>query len=315
MTSTGARVVVVGSANVDLVVETKRIPQGGETVLGGELKYTPGGKGANQACASARAGGTPTAMVAALGTDGLAGISLESMRTSNVDVSAVQRVDGPNGTALITVDEAGENAIVVAPGANAKLHVGPEQQQVVQQADVVLAQMEIPLEELIVAAKARRRGVPFILNAAPSQPIPYSLWEEIDLLVVNEHEAHDLVSFIKGAPEANRRGQDGPLHLAEVLLARVGSLIITLGSAGGLFIQRGEPPVQIPAFPAHAVDTVGAGDTFCGVLAAHIANGDSITTAMTYASAAAAIAVERVGAQDAIPTHDEVVARMNSEEH
>ncbi|WRS30496.1 ribokinase [Actinomycetaceae bacterium MB13-C1-2] len=312
MKPTDNLVVVVGSANVDLVVATSRIPRAGETVLGGELKYSPGGKGANQACAAAKAGGCRTAMIGALGTDSLAGISRKSMEDCGVDVSGLQTVEGPNGTALITVDSNGENAIVVAPGANARLEVGHQQKEIIRQASVLLGQMEIPLPELIVAAKARSRGIPFILNAAPSQPLPYGLWRETDVLVVNEHEARDLVSILRSAEEADRIHRDGVENLARVLLTRVASVIVTLGSAGAMYFEQDSAPVYEPALPARTIDTVGAGDTFCGALAARVAKGETITDAVKFASAASALAVEKVGAQEAIPTYDEVVSKLES---
>lgn len=295
-------VVVVGSANVDLVVDVPRHPAGGETILGGDLRRTPGGKGANQAVAAARAGGAATTFVGALGRDESGELLLASLDGAGVRTDTVERVDAPTGTALITVSPDGENAIVVAPGANSRVRVGAAQARRIAAADVVLAQLEIPLDTVTAAARERREGALFVLNAAPSRPLPEALLEQVDVLVVNEHEAGDLAGpgVEAGAPEA----------LAAALLERVPAVVVTLGAVGSLVARRGLDPVRVPAAEVVAVDTTGAGDTYCGVLAAALARSGiaGLAQAARLAGAAGALAVTRPGAQDAVPDAADVVA-------
>lgn len=291
------KVVVVGSANVDLVVDVPRHPGGGETILGGDLRRTPGGKGANQAVGAARAGGADTTFVGALGRDESADLLTASLERSGVRTDLVARVDAATGTALITVSPDGENAIVVAPGANALVGVGESQATRIGAADVVLAQLEIPLDVVRAAAAARRPGALFVLNAAPSRALPDDLWAQVDVLVVNEHEASDLAGRT-AAPE----------ELARVLLERVPAVVITLGHEGSLVARRSADTVHVPAVPVEVVDTTGAGDTYCGVLAAALARGESLPDAARLAAAAGALAVTRAGAQDAVPTATDVAA-------
>lgn len=295
------RVVVVGSANVDLVVPVERHPHGGETVLGGTLTRSPGGKGANQAVAAARAGGAATSMVGALGRDDAADLLLASLTGAGVDVGAVARLDVPSGTALITVDAAGENAIVVAPGANGHVRVDDAARERLARADVVLAQLEVPVEAVLAAARVRPAGAPLVLNAAPSRALPDEVWAAVDVLVVNEHEARDL------APGAADPGA--------ALLDRVPAVVVTLGGAGATVLRRGRPPEAVPGMRVEVVDTTGAGDTFCGVLAAGLARGADLADAARTATVAAALAVTRRGAQDAVPTAQEVRATAPDPHH
>ncbi|MFI8522986.1 ribokinase [Promicromonospora sukumoe] len=295
-------VVVVGSANVDLVVDVPRHPAGGETILGGDLRRTPGGKGANQAVAAARAGGAATTFVGALGRDESGELLLASLDGAGVRTDTVERVDAPTGTALITVSPDGENAIVVAPGANSRVRVGAPQARRIAAADVVLAQLEIPLGTVTAAARERREGALFVLNAAPSRDLPDALWEQVDVLVVNEHEAGDLAG--PGVEDAS------PEALAAALLERVPAVVVTLGARGSLVARRGAELVRVPAAEVAVVDTTGAGDTYCGVLAAALARSGpaGLAAAARLAGAAGALAVTRPGAQDAVPDAADVVA-------
>ena len=292
-------VVVVGSANMDVVARVPRIPGPGETLLARSFARGGGGKGANQAVAAARAGGVETAFVGALGSDGDGQALRESLTGSGVDMSVVAQSTEPTGTALISVADDGENAIVVVGGANADFTaLDARQQQVIGAADVLLAQLEIDADVVLAAAQARREGAVFVLNAAPSQPLSEAMWAQLDVLVVNEHEAADLAVAL-GAPD---RELDGAVDL---LAARVGSLVVTLGGEGSLVVEGGEH-TRVPAVPVTPVDTTGAGDTFVGVLGARLALGDSLVEAARWGSVAAALAVQRPGAQDGVPSAAEV---------
>ncbi|WP_246465095.1 ribokinase [Ruania alkalisoli] len=292
-------VVVVGSANMDVVARVPRIPGPGETLLARSFSRGGGGKGANQAVAAARAGGVETAFVGALGSDGDGQSLRESLTGSGVDMSVVAQSGEPTGTALISVADDGENAIVVVGGANADFTaLDARQQQVIGAADVLLAQLEIDADVVLAAAQARREGAVFVLNAAPSQPLSEAMWAQLDVLVVNEHEAADLAVAL-GAPD---RELDGAVDL---LAGRVGSLVVTLGGEGSLVVEGGER-TRVPAVPVTPVDTTGAGDTFVGVLGARLALGDSLVEAARWGSVAAALAVQRPGAQDGVPSAAEV---------
>jgi ribokinase len=281
-------VVVVGSANVDLVVDVPRHPRGGETVLGDRLRRSPGGKGANQAVAAAWAGGVDTTFVGALGEDEAGDLILVSLGGAGVRTELVARADAATGTAFVSVDPDGENAIVVAPGANDHLHLDNKHAERIGEADVVLAQLEIPLDVVTKAAGLRKPGALFVLNAAPSRDLPAELWAAVDLLVVNEHEAADLAGS------------------SEALLDRVPVAVVTRGGDGCLVLRRGQEPLHVKGIPVQVIDTTGAGDTFCGVLAAGLARGLDVEAAARLATAAGALAVTRPGAQTAVPSAEEV---------
>ncbi|MBB2986667.1 ribokinase [Terracoccus luteus] len=291
-------VVVVGSINVDVSVTVDALPRPGETLMAGSVRRSGGGKGANQAVAAARAGGARTLMVGCVGDDGDGADMRRSLTASGVDVRAVTTSrDEPTGTALITVDAAAENTIVVAAGANGVVRVDDVAREALAGADVVLAQLEIPQAVVLEAARARREGALLLLNAAPWAPLLPELLAEVDVLVVNEHEARGLT------------GHDDVDEAVETLLADVPAVLVTLGAAGSRLQRRGEDAVTVTTPRVTAVDTTGAGDTFCGVLGAALAAGEPERTALQRASAAASIAVERRGAQDAVPTADETTRR------
>ena len=296
-----AGVVVVGSANVDVVLGVASIPRPGETVLAVSSERHPGGKGANQAVAAAR-DGAPTTFVAALGDDQGAGIVLDALTGAGVDVSVLRRVPGPSGTAYIAVDAAGENTIIVDPAANAALRDLTEPELVaVGGAGVVLAQLEIPVETVVAAfAAARRAGALTVLNAAPARELPDELWSLLDVLVVNEEEA----SVLAGAGSAQMDA------VAAALLRRVPEVVVTLGGKGALLAARGSEPVAVPVDPVPVVDTTAAGDTFCGVFGAARARGAAPADAVRRAVAAASLAVQRAGAVPSIPTGAETEARL-----
>ncbi|MCM3659769.1 PfkB family carbohydrate kinase [Georgenia satyanarayanai] len=294
-------VAVVGSANVDLVVPVPRHPVGGETILGGDVVRHPGGKGANQAVAAARAGGVRTTFIGALGRDASGDLIAGSLRAAGVDVSLVDRVDTPTGTALIAVSPTGENTIIVAPGANRHVGIGRAQARRIAAAAVLLAQLEVPLEVIRQAVEARAADTLVVLNAAPSQDLPKWLWGALDVLVVNEHEAADLAGT-GGAPAV----------LAEALLRRVPAVVVTLGGEGSLVATREGGQVMVGAFSVDVVDTTGAGDTYCGVLAAELAKGRDLVEAAQVAAAAGALATTAAGAQEAVPTAADVTGLVSA---
>lgn len=305
--TTDRRVVVIGSANLDLTIPVARHVQPGETILGGDLVRHPGGKGANQAVGAARAGDTATSFIGALGEDESGQILRTSLVDAGVEVSGVQVVDLPSGVAVIAVDEAGENSIVVSPGANRAVSLEGTASALLKAAAVVLAQLEIPVETVVGAARNRAHGALFVLNAAPSRPLPDELWNEIDVLVVNEHEAFDLAGTSTSAPEIE------PVTLARRLLERVPAVVITLGARGALVATRHAEVIAVGPFEVDPIDTTGAGDTFCGVLAAELARGHALADAARVASAAGALATTRAGGHEGVPTRDEVIALVGTE--
>lgn len=292
-------VAVFGSINMDITAFVDRPPAPGETVLGDSLIRNGGGKGANQAVGAARAGSANTLMVGALGKDPDGDILARSLNESGVDTEHIERVDGPSGTALITVSSSGENSIVVIPGANAQVDApGGRALEAIRGADVLLAQLEVPSAAVASAAEARAEGATFILNAAPAIPIPQNLWDQVDILVVNEHEA----LIMADTPDAT---MDQALA---ALLERVPAVLVTLGGAGSELHTRNGETIAVPAAMVDAVDTTAAGDTFCGVLAAELAHGNTPLIAMQRASSAAALAVQAKGAQDSVPQREDTLA-------
>ena len=295
------RVVVVGSVNMDVAVRTARLPKPGETLLAESVLRSGGGKGANQAVAAARAGGAATAMIGAVGADGDGGTLLADLARDGIDIAAVRRLDGlPTGVALITVDANAENTIVVAAGANAAVELTEADRETVRKADVVLAQLEIPQAVVAEAAAARRPGSRFVLNAAPAAPLDAALHEQVDVLVVNEHEAVELAQ-LADLDSALRR-----------LLDDVPTVLVTLGADGARLLSRDGSDVRVPAPRVTATDTVAAGDTFCGVFAAALASGLDERVSLERACAAASLAVQRSGAQASVPTADEVDAQARA---
>lgn len=293
-------VVVIGSANLDLVYEVERIPAPGETVLSRGFASFPGGKGNNQAIAAARAG-ADTRFIAALGRDGAGDRLADEARNAGIALLD-RRVDDPTGTALIFVDRKGENSIVVNSGANAALvDLNDAELAEIAAADVLVLQLETPLATVTAAAHAARAAdTVVVLNAAPSGAFPVELLSKIDILVVNEHEAAELA----GEPAGT-----GELSLLSVLTSHGCDVVITLGAEGAIVGGWGTTPVKIPAFTVEVKDTTGAGDVFVGAFAAtldHTADQRSLVAATEFATAAAAIAVQRKGAGPSIPTLEEV---------
>lgn len=304
------QLVVIGSINLDISVATDRIPRPGETVLAHSVRRSGGGKGANQALAAARAGGVATSMMGCVGTDQTGEQLLDRLRRSGVDTSLVLAVPGPTGMALITVDDSGENAIVVVPGANMSVAAPtPDQSARIASASMVLAQLEIPVDAVTAAARGRSAGALFVLNAAPARDLPDDLCHEIDLLVVNEQEAIDIAGASELAGAGDLAGAGNLDEAVKILLTRVPKVLVTLGNRGSMLAMRHGEILRVEAPRVAAVDTTAAGDTFCGVLVAALASGATDLEAMQRASAAASLAVEKVGAQDSIPTVAETDSR------
>lgn len=288
-------ILVAGSANLDFVVRAPHIPAPGETVLGHDFKTFPGGKGANQAVACARAGGASTHMLLALGDDAYAVPLQASLNAAGVQMHVVRVKDQATGTAFICVSDDAENAITVAPGANLALRA----------ADLppldgfthLLLQLEIPLESVTAYAKAARaQGVKVVLNAAPAQHLPPELLALLDVLIVNEGELAVVANFSGSIAEC---------------LARIDvpCVVVTLGQRGCCARANGALLSQ-PAFAVTPIDSTGAGDTFCGVLVAALSQGHNLQQALRQASAAGALACTRLGAQSSIPTQAEVATLL-----
>lgn len=297
-------VVVVGSSNTDLTVLCPALPGPGETVLGGELYQAAGGKGANQAVAAARAGAR-VALVAAVGSDDFGRAAVEGLERDGIDTgSVVIKPDTPSGTALILVEESGENLIAVAPGANAELAPGDvaAAAETIRRAGALLLQLEIPMDAVRRAAEiAERDGVPVLLNPAPmpDQPLPADLLATVDYVLPNQSELLRLTAA---------RSED--LAARELFEAGVSALIVTRGAAGARIITA-DGRADVASIEVDAVDAVGAGDCFCGYLAAGIAHGAPLEDAVRLACAAAALSVTRRGAQPSIPRRDEVMDLLN----
>lgn len=302
MSDSTGRILVVGSLNMDLVVSVQRHPEPGDTVLGGDLQTFPGGKGANQAVAAAKAGGD-TAMLGLVGSDTYGSTLLESLAKAGVDAKAIEQTSGPSGVALIAVDEGGENTIIVSPGANGKLT--PERLSEVSLDNLfsgvalVLMQLEIPLESVQrIAAEAHKRDIPVMLNAAPIQDLPDALIANLSYLVLNEGEAAFL-SDIDVSDDASAR------EAARVLRARgIDAVIVTLGARG--VVWSGDDEAHLSAHQVEVVDTTAAGDAFCGALAARLANGYTLGDALRFANAAGALAASKEGAQPSLPSRGEI---------
>ena len=303
-------VVVVGSANLDTVYRLEGIPAPGQTVLSAETVSMPGGKGNNQAVAAARAG-ADVSFVVALGADAAGDVIAAAAADAGIRLQA-RRVEAATGSAVIMVDPEGENAIVVDSGANRLLtDLHPRELAVIDEAEVLLLQLETPLTAVVAAAeRGRASGAIVILNAAPARSLDAGLLRLVDVLVVNEREAESIAASIHGPFRGDVTDED----LATALSALGLAVIVTLGARGALVAVPGEPPAHVPGIRVHAVDTTGAGDTFCGALAAFLDGAEgspdlgALISAAEFATAAAALSVQRAGAVPSIPTRDEIEA-------
>ncbi|ARP73790.1 ribokinase [Streptomyces pluripotens] len=292
---------VVGSANADLVIGIERRPGVGETVLGSDLAVHPGGKGANQAVAAARLGAR-TALLARVGDDAYGQLLLDSQRAAGVDTAGVLVGGEPTGVALITVDSSGDNSIVVSPGANRRLM--PKDIRAAaglfRVARVVSAQLEIPLEAVVEVIRNLAPGSRFVFNPSPPRPLLAEILVACDPLIVNEHEAKVILGDTYASVE--------PEDWARALLAMgPKSVVVTLGSRGALAASSAGVQ-RIPSVKVKAVDTTGAGDSFTAALAWKLSADATLAEAAAYAARVGAAAVTKRGAQESFPTAQEVAA-------
>lgn len=301
------RIVVVGSANTDFVLQVSELPSKGQTVLGDQFTVVRGGKGANQAVAAARLGAEVT-FVARLGTDNFGDEAISAYRQDGIHTDfIVQDPEMHSGVALIVVNPKGENTVSVGPGANSRL--SPEDvlaaTEAIREADCLLVQLEIPLETVQAALEiAHRHQVRTILNPAPARKLPAELLRLVDTLTPNETEAAILAGQDPSAMQS-----DSLPHLASIL--GIPHLVITLGSKGAC-ILRNENQEFISPFSITPVDTTASGDAFNGALAVALARGESLAQAVRFANAAGAITATRLGAQPSLPTSQELDQFMAS---
>jgi ribokinase len=292
------RLAVVGSANVDIGVQVAFLPRPGETVIGRELTESPGGKGANSAVAAALLGGD-VSFVGAVGDDAAGRTIRESLRRAGVSDVALETLPGASGRAFIELDDAGENRIIVVPGANDSVRIGSSAQSEIAAASVTLLSLETPVDTATEAARiAARGGGRVVLNLSPFREVPDELMRHVDVLVVNEHEAASLFG-VREVDAAN-------LSEHAIACARLGvkSIIVTVGGEGALLVSDVTRPQteHVPGIRARVTDTTGCGDAFVGAAAMSLAQGAELAAAVRLGTRAGAFAAERRGAQGSYPT-------------
>ena len=296
------RVTIAGSLNMDLIALSPRIPQPGETIIGKGFHTAPGGKGANQAVAAAHLGAL-VSIIGRVGDDAFANSLLENLASAGVDHKLVTRdQENATGVALIVVDDNGENSIVVASGAN--MHLTPADvesaEEAIAAADVLLLQLEVPLETVTRAAElARAHQVTVVLNPAPARALPTELLSLVDFLIPNETET----ALLSGMPVASQVEIEAAAKSLRDL--GVGNVILTLGERGALLTGAFQSEVY-PSFKVNPVDTTAAGDAFLGGFAVALGEGKSLSDAILFGNAAGALATTRLGAQPSLPTRAEV---------
>ncbi|WP_025763993.1 ribokinase [Dyadobacter tibetensis] len=295
------KILVIGSSNTDMVVQTSHFPKPGQTVLGGKFMMNAGGKGANQAVAAARLDGL-VRLIAKLGQDIFATEALSGFRKEGIDITYLrQTFEYASGVALITVAENGENEIVVASGANMDLKPADISNEAFEEVGLVMMQCEIPLETIsYVADICSRKGIPVLLNPAPATSLPESLLSRLFMITPNETETEVMTGIYPGNPKDMERAAHWFLNQG------VQNVLITLGKQG-VYWQNKTQKGMVPAVQVQAVDTTGAGDVFNGALAQAVVEGCSLPAACQFAVKAAAIAVTRLGAQTAAPFRNEIV--------
>ncbi|XWX02934.1 ribokinase [Aggregatilineales bacterium SYSU G02658] len=289
-------ILIVGSINMDVVALAPHHPVPGETVLGTDLSYIPGGKGSNQAVAAARAGGR-VRLLGRLGEDAFGEALLRFLQAEALNTQSVQRLSGiPTGVAIITVSASGENTIVVVPGANGRITPADVDALGIQRGDLVVSQLEIPFETVAHAfQQAKARGAATLLNPSPAAPLPEGLLANTDYLVLNE------IELAYYAQQAVTDDHAAVIAAAQRLRAHPQqTLIVTLGGRGVLVAAPSET-VHEPAFRVTVVDTTGAGDCFTGALAVALSEGQPLAQAVHFANAAAALSVQVLGASASLP--------------
>ncbi len=299
--------VVLGSLNMDLVIRAPRHPRPGETLIGSDFGTFPGGKGANQAVAIARLG-QPVIMIGCVGRDAFGDALIATLQAAGVDTTGVTRGDAATGVALITLSAAGENTIVIAPGANGT--VAPElvrnHEALIAGAAALLLQLEVPLPAVeAAAALAHTHGVPVILNPAPARTLPATLMRQVDYLIPNQHEAALLTGLSVHTPEEAGVAAD------RLRRAGVGVVVLTLGEQGALVLMD-NGPVLVPSFPVEVVDTTAAGDAFVGAFAVALSEGRTPVEAAIWGCAAGALACTVLGAQPSLPSREAVMALLDT---
>lgn len=298
------KILVIGSLNMDTVIETPRIPAPGETIMGKAVKLVPGGKGANQVYTMGKLGGN-VSMIGAVGEDSFGEMLIDNLKRVKVDVSGVERiVGGTTGQAFIPVDDAGENSIIVIGGTNGLVDEAllRRHEDLMDACDIVVMQQEIPLSTVMAAKElAVEKGKTIIVDPAPAAAMPDEFWKDIDYMKPNETELGILVGRGLHTQEEYRAAA------YEMLEKGVKHLLVTLGSKGCLFLSKGEEEF-IPAVKVKAVDTTAAGDCFTGAFAVALSQGKAEREAIAFAQRASAIAVTRKGAQTSVPSYEEVVA-------
>ena len=307
-----SNIVVIGSINTDMVVRSPQLPFPGQTLMGHSFQTTGGGKGANQAVAAARLGAEVN-LIARIGDDAFGKISIENFKKEKINIENIYTdSNAPSGVAFIVVDDKGENIIIVAPGANATLNEKDIQdaEAVIKKADIILFQLEIPMytvAEGIRLAKKHERMV--MLNPAPAAPIPEEILHSVDIITPNQTEALTLTAIAVNDEETAQQACD-VLHRMGIL-----TVIVTMGEQGA-YISSDNYKGLVPGFNAGVVvDTVAAGDTFCGGLAVAIAEGKKLKDAVQFANAAAALSVTKSGAQSSIPVRTEVINLITHVSH
>ncbi len=298
------RIIVVGSYNVDMTITTDEFPQAGETVTGSSLSYGHGGKGANQAIAAARSG-APTTLFAKVGDDQYGDKAIQALKSDGINTHLIQKAHGtPTGMASITVNAKGENSIVVLPGANWHLSASElkAEKKYFQEVDILLTQLETSLESVSAAIKcAKDAGTTVILNPAPAQPLPRQLLRKVDIITPNRIEV-EMLTGVKITNDQSLSQAAENLHKQGITV-----VLITLGTRG-VFLSLPNESKLIPAIKVEAVDTVGAGDVFNGVLAAHYSGIETIEEVVELAVIAAGLSVTKTGAQNAIPNQKTIQA-------
>lgn len=296
------KILVIGSSNTDMTAITDRLPVPGETVLGGKFVMGQGGKGANQAVAAQRLGGD-TSFICKVGKDIFGENAVKHYRNEGLDTSGVMLSDQPSGVALISVDKKAENCIVVASGANADISETDieNNRKAIEEASILLLQLEIPVEAVVRAAKiGHEAGVYVILNPAPACDLPEEIYRYLSLIIPNQTE----IALMTGI---EARDEEGAAKAVEALRSKgVKDVIVTMGSKGSMVYHEGVATF-VPSQKVNAVDTTAAGDTYCGGLCVALSEGKDIIEAARFATAASALTVQKQGAQESIPYRKDIV--------